>query len=79
MCLEIFRDSDPVGRKDYPCIWCGEVIPKGEKHHQQVGRYDGEIQDGRYHNECWADALERFRAGDCDFTPGTAPRPTKVV
>lgn len=79
MCLQLIREGDPVGRKDHPCIWCGEVIPKGEKHHQQVGFYDGGIQDGRYHNECFADAKVRFREGDCDFSIGQAPRPERVT
>jgi len=77
MCLELIREGDPVAKKEHRCIWCGETILKGEKHHQQVGRFDGELQDGRYHNECWVDAGRSFREGDCEFTLWAAPRPPK--
>jgi len=67
MCLELIREGDPVAKKDHRCIWCGETILKGEKHHQQVGRFDGEIQDGRFHRECWTVASESFK-DECEFT-----------
>ena len=78
MCMDIIREGDPVARKARPCIWCGEMILVGEKHHQQVGNVDGDLQDNRYHNECWADAEKAFENGDCDFSIGSAPRPARV-
>jgi len=41
-----------VAKKEYPCAWCQTPIPKGERHFQFKGKWDGEWQDWRMHAEC---------------------------
>src|SRR5208282_3933714 len=59
--------THPVGRKEHRCEWCYGPIPKGEKHARFVGKWQGEFQDWRMHNEC-LDASEDTR--DDGFEPG---------
>ena len=75
MCMNLFREGRPKAAKRRPCIWCGEAILQGERHRQQVGTVYGELQDNRYHEECYEVALESFRRGDCDFDDGEQARP----
>jgi len=44
--------TSPVARKDYRCEWCGQKIPKGEKHFQYTGVWQDEWQYWRMHKEC---------------------------
>jgi hypothetical protein len=68
--------TTPVAKKDHRCIWCGESIPTGEKHHKQFGRFDGEIQTNRYHDECYgAMTTSDDVIDDGCFTPYENERP----
>ena len=49
---DVFRDSDPIARKEHICRWCGEKILIGEKYHRYCGRFEGEWQDTKMHLEC---------------------------
>lgn len=42
----------PKARKDHKCLWCGEMILKGEIHTQFKGLWQGDWQNWRMHNEC---------------------------
>lgn len=53
------RTTKPRARKDHPCIWCPELIAKGTVHVLVVGKYEGELQHSRYHQEC-NDACAKF-------------------
>lgn len=53
MNYQLLSKSDPKARKEYACIWCPEKILKGEKHVHTCGVADGDLQDGRFHMECW--------------------------
>ena len=44
--------NHPTGRKDHQCEWCGENIPKGEKHMSRSYIFDGDFIAGRMHLEC---------------------------
>jgi hypothetical protein len=68
----------PVGRKDYRCEWCGQNIPKGEKHYHYVGIWEGDFQNWRMHVECQDDCQRNGGAQD-GFTPYEAERPAKLV
>ena len=48
------RTETPTAAKDYKCNWCGERIPKGEKHSKWVGIFEGNFQANRLHDECAA-------------------------
>lgn len=74
MSYKLIRETFPVARKPYRCIWCGQGIPVGLKHRHEVSSYDG-LQDHRWHLECDAEAAEGFADGDDEFTPYSAERP----
>lgn len=65
----------PTARKTYYCEWCGQTIPAGERHHQFKGKWEGEWQNWRMHDECQA-AYEAEGAGE--FYPGEQERPPHV-
>jgi hypothetical protein len=54
--------TNPVARKEYTCIWCGQKILKGEKHRKVDGVFDGDFQSDRFHPEC-ATACDEDCAG----------------
>ena len=65
-----------IGRKRHRCEYCYGPIPKGEKHYNYRGMYDGEWQNWRMHEECQEDYYD---CGDYDgFTPGGAEIPDRV-
>ena len=59
----LLRESFPIGRRSYLCIWCGEDIPAGEKHRHEVSTYNGQFQDFRWHVECDQAFKEELEAG----------------
>lgn len=71
------NSSWPVGRKDYKREWCGEPIPKGEKHYHYVGVWEGDWQNWRMHQECQEDA-DQSEADVDGFSPFEHERPAKV-
>jgi hypothetical protein len=56
-CDELRRNiTQPSNRKkDYVCEWCGQKIPKGEKHLSRVFKFEGDFNTGRMHLECEQD------------------------
>ena len=64
----------PVARKNYRCEWCGQTIPKGEKHVHHKGVWESEFQDWRMHQECFDDGTgtEEIQEG---FLPFENARP----
>ena len=78
MSYELIRESWPVARKPYKCIWCGERIPVGEQHRHEISKYDG-LQDHRWHRECHEDAAEYFRGGEEEFSPYDNERPPSAA
>ena len=46
------RSGHVIGRKEHWCIWCGEVIKKGEKHLSRVYVFEGDFKYDRMHLEC---------------------------
>lgn len=69
--------TTPKAAKDYRCEWCGEAIPKGEKHQHYVGVWDGEWQNWRMHDECYEDATDNDELQD-GFSPFEHERPVKA-
>lgn len=41
-----------IGRKDYRCEWCDQLIPKGEKQMYRAYHFEGDFNTGRMHLEC---------------------------
>lgn len=65
----------PRARKQHRCEWCGEPIPVGEKHTQYVGKWEGEFQNWRMHNECFDSADKEDRQDG--FSPFENERPAR--
>ena len=63
--------THPVARKAYRCEWCGEAIPKGEKHAHFAGQWQGEFQNWRMHSECLSANESEIAEG---FMPHEGPR-----
>ena len=68
--------THPVARKQHRCEMCFGPIPKGERHVQYKGKYDGEWQNWRAHEECYGgyDGEEQYG----EFTPGEGEMPERV-
>ena len=65
-----------VGRKEHRCEGCLGRIPKGEKHFQYKGRYDGVWQNWRLHEECHEDWISNQYE---EFMPGDMTVPERVA
>ena len=51
MGFELLRESTQVARKEHKCVWCGEIILKGEKYHSRTYIFEG-LQSDKTHNDC---------------------------
>lgn len=60
--------GDRKARKEHRCIWCGEPISSGEHYHFQVGIFDGDFQNNKFHQECAKASSEFFQEED-SFSP----------
>jgi len=69
--------TTPRARKPHKCIWCGEQIEVGEKHHKIVGKYFGEFQNHRFHDECLDESHEHCDENDGEFFPYENERPER--
>lgn len=59
MGYELLRLTRPKARKDHVCIWCGELIQRGDTYARESSVYDGDFQDFKWHPEC-NEAADRF-------------------
>ena len=64
---ETIADEWRKARKPHCCIWCGELIVKGERYRHWRGKFEGEIMSNDWHKEC-DDA-----AAPLDLTEGFEP------
>jgi hypothetical protein len=64
----------PVARKEYRCEWCGEKIPRGQRHLKFTGMWEGDFQNWRMHLECDDARSQEDYSGD-GFTPFENDRP----
>lgn len=77
MSYQLLSETQPIARKDYPCVWCPETILKGFKYVREVSKYDGWFQDHHWHPECYLAAKEFFREyGEDEFPPREFKRGT---
>jgi hypothetical protein len=64
----------PVAQKAYRCEWCGETIPVKERHVKYSGKWEGEFQNWRMHNECYSAADDNDELSE-GFSPYEHERP----
>jgi len=76
MSWNTIRSHPRRARKAHSCIWCAEQIPVGETYHEDVGKFYGELQQNRYHPECYKAATTYWCEGEEDFSPGEFKRGT---
>lgn len=61
MSYQLLSETERTARKEYRCIWCPEMILKGDKHVHEASKYEGHFQDFRWHLECKQAANKWFR------------------
>lgn len=63
-----FGDGQIVrARKNHSCEWCHSSIVVGERHFRFCGKWQGEFQDWRMHNECEdAHSRETYEGEICE-------------
>lgn len=75
MSYQLLSKTEPVARKTYTCIWCGEPVPQGALHIHEASKFNGDFQDHRWHLECYVASREHFAEEDefmaYDFHRGT--------
>lgn len=77
MSYEQISSQQCVAKKDHRCIWCPEMIRKGDTYRREVSKYDGDFQYQAWHLECAAVAEEAWRQGDDgEFMPHSFQRGT---
>lgn len=75
MSYHLIHETKPKARKEYPCIWCVEKILPGEVHVHEVSKFDGELQDHRWHPECHEASKTYFsESGEEEFYPHECKR-----
>jgi hypothetical protein len=65
------------GSKEHRCEYCYGPIPKGEIHKQFKGKWHGEWQNWRMHEEC-STSYQDYDDYDDGFMPGEGVMPERV-
>lgn len=79
MTYHLFSMTDRKAVKQHQCVWCGEIIAKGDAYLDERSVYDGSIQRNRWHPECLEAARQGWRDGDdAEFCPGEHERPGRI-
>lgn len=65
---DLLKESSPVARKEHKCMYCGCIIPVGEKYSRDTLIYDGTVYDWVAHEDCCdvATLLDMFDYCDDD-------------
>jgi hypothetical protein len=58
-----------MARKAHRCIWCGQLIPIGQKYLSESSVFDGNMQNHHWHLECIKDSDEFFKENGPEFDP----------
>lgn len=76
MSYHLLSMADRTANKPHRCIWCGELIEKGERYKDERSVYDGHMQRHRWHPECIGAAQDGWDCGDdTEFLPHKNERP----
>ena len=69
MSYQEIRHYSLIARKPHRCIWCGEPIQKGDLHIRIKSKFDGDLQDHRFHGECVDPCHEHCDQSEGEFIP----------
>jgi len=70
MSYQLISRNKARATKVYDCIWCFEKIIKGEKYIREVSKYQKNLQDHKWHPECYEIAKIYFlKSGEEEFSP----------
>ena len=65
-----------MAKKLHKCIWCGEAIPAGMKYRHEFSKYCGDVQNHKFHLECYTSMQKYIDAEeDGEFEPYMNERP----
>ncbi len=70
MTYEIIRSGTPVARKKYRCDQCGTPIDPGCRYVHRVGKWEGEFDTYRAHEDCESAAQEIWSLANLDWDEG---------
>ena len=77
MSYSLIRMTQPKSKKVHRCVWCAEHIAVGDAHTHEVSRYDGTLQDHRWHPECLAAWYAVASVNENEFDKHENQRPIK--
>jgi hypothetical protein len=66
-------------KKRHKCIWCGQRTEIGDQYVREFSMYCGDVQDHKWHSECYDDAQKQFSTGDVEFESFDNERPSKEI
>ena len=52
MSWHTISDRTVTTRKQYLCVWCGEIVERGSTVRCVTGKFDGVMQTNYWHPEC---------------------------
>jgi hypothetical protein len=61
-------------RKNYACVWCGQLSLIGESSISRAYVLDGDLSRDRWHLECWEAAGKTQNDLEDGWFPGDYPR-----
>lgn len=77
MSFQLLSITHPIARKAHRCLWCPEPIRAGEVYDKIVGIYDGKLDSGKYHHECFK-AMQTLPYGEENPEPAQCQRGTTL-
>lgn len=70
MSYQLISKNKVKTTKEYDCIWCVEKIVKGEKYIREINKYQGNLQNHKWHFECFEISKKYFhKFGEEEFSP----------
>lgn len=49
---QLISRTEPISRKSYKCIWCGQTIDIKTKYIHEISKFDCRLQNHHWHLEC---------------------------
>lgn len=62
------NDTSRIARKDYRCLFCGDVIKKGERYTAWTFADGGKVFTDKYHKNCAYAISQNCETGDEEYS-----------